>query len=220
MTLAARARNTGRRLCQPTLVQQIRSCRFLPIDTYPRVVHFAQQPIGNAILLALFALLLPMSLKRAVLFTIAAGACAFAGSYRSWVLTLLTLTMTLLGPDWFAWRGVNEVSPAAGLAGLMDRAWSLWPMLAAFWLFSLLAMYFVRRFRETLVARHPVACLLALFAITVILACSGVLTGTAEARLWTLIAVFSAYFWFLCYALVDQRDGARHRNHDLGGREG
>jgi hypothetical protein len=190
---------------QPTLVEQIRSCRFLPIDTYPRVVHLAQQPIGSAILLALFALLLPIQLKWAVAITIAAGACAFAGSYRSWVLLLATLTMMFLGPDWFAWRGLSEAPLPTGFAGRMDRAWSLWPMLTAFYLFSLLAMYLVRRFRGTLVARHPVVCMLALFAIIVILACSRVLKGTAEARLWTFIAVFAAYFWFLCYALVDQR---------------
>jgi hypothetical protein len=47
--------------------------------------------------------------------------------------------------------------------------------------------------------------MLALFGIIVILACSGVLKGTAETRLWTFIAVVAAYFWFLCYALVDQR---------------
>ena len=107
---------------QPTLVEQIRSCRFLPIDTYPRVVHLAQQPIGSAILLALFALLLPIQLKWAVAITIAAGACAFAGSYRSWVLLLATLTMMFLGPDWFAWRGLSEAPLPTGFAGRMDRA--------------------------------------------------------------------------------------------------
>lgn len=182
MTWVARAYDTGRRLCQPTLVEQIRSCRFLPIDKYPRLVHLAQRPIGNAILLALFALLLPMNLNWAVPITVAAGACALAGSYRTWVLTLSTLTITLYRVEWVGWHG-----------------------LAAFCFFSLLAMYFVRRFRESLVARHPVVCLLVLFAIIVMLACSGVLRGTAEARIWTFIAVFGAYFWFLCYALVDQR---------------
>jgi hypothetical protein len=83
--------------------------------------------------------------------------------------------------------------------------WVGWHLLAVFCFFSLLAMYLVRRFRESLVARHPVVSLLALFAIIVIIACSGVLKGTAEAWLWTFITVFAAYFWFLCYALVDQR---------------
>src|SRR5262249_2442817 len=181
VTWMARACDTGRRLCQPTLVKRIGSCRFLPIDRYPRVVHLAQQPIGNAIVLALFALLLPMNLSWAVPITIAAGACAFAGSYRTWVLTLSTLTMTLYRVQWVGWHG-----------------------LAAFCFFSLLAMYLVQRFRESLVGRHPVVCLLALFAIIVILACSGVLRGTAEAWLWTFIVIFAGYFWFLCYALVDQ----------------
>jgi hypothetical protein len=209
--LGSAAFDAGRRFCQPMLVERIRSYRFLPIDTYPRIVNLAQQPIGKAILLALFALLLPVSLKWAVPITIAAGACAYAGSHRNRVLTLATLTMMFLGRDWFGWRGPDEGPLPAGLAGWADKAWFLWPMLAAFCLFSLLAMYFVRRFRKTFVARHPIICMLALYGIIVTLACSGVLKGTAEARLWTFAAIFAAYFWFLCYALVDQRREAGWR---------
>jgi len=87
----------------------------------------------------------------------------------------------------------------------MAKAWSLWPMLAAFLLFSLLAMYIARRFREVSVARHPVICMLALLGLIVMLVRSVVLNDVTEARLWTFIAIFAAYFWFLCYALVDQR---------------
>ena len=76
---------------QPTLVEQIRSCRFLPIDTYPRVVHLAQQPIGSAILLALFALLLPIQLKWAVAITIAAGITPVRMALRMICMLLSTM---------------------------------------------------------------------------------------------------------------------------------
>jgi hypothetical protein len=39
-------------------VERIRNLRFLPLDTYPRLIDLAQRPVGKVILLALFALLM------------------------------------------------------------------------------------------------------------------------------------------------------------------
>jgi hypothetical protein len=44
-----------------------------------------------------------------------------------------------------------------------------------------------------------------LFAGLVLLACSGYLNGRPQILLWMFVGVFGAYFWFLCYALADQR---------------
>ena len=66
------------------LVERIRNPRFLPLDTYPRAIDLAQRPIGKVILLALFALLMiPLKSITSVPITLAAGACAFSGQYRS-----------------------------------------------------------------------------------------------------------------------------------------
>lgn len=215
-------------------IERIRTFRFLPLDTYPWAIALARRPIGQAILLALFALV--MILGHRVLtpngppwwLTIAAGACAFAGQYRAWVLTLTTMTVAFVQPYWFAqyvYRSfpasirldqfatelhlsqvvAGEVTLRQVLAARMDIAFSLWPMLAAFFLFAVLAMYLVRRFRGILVTRHPIVSMLILFGAIVLFACSGLLNGTPQHMLWTFVAVFSAYFWFLCYALSDQR---------------
>jgi len=59
-----------------TLGQRIKAFRFLPIDTYPGVIEFVQQPMGKVLLLALFGLaLIPTGRAiMAVPIVIAAGA--------------------------------------------------------------------------------------------------------------------------------------------------
>ena len=198
------------------LVERIRNPRFLPLDTYPRAIDLAQRPIGKVILLALFALLMiPLKSITSVPITLAAGVCAFAGQYRSPVRTLATMMVAFLQPNWFDW--LDRVTPTLHdfltgeatlrevLAVRMDMAFSLWPMLVAFFSFAVLAMYFFRRYRQIPFTRRPVVCMLVLFGGFVWLASSGLLNGFAQHMLWTFVAVFGAYFWFLCYALGDQK---------------
>lgn len=184
----------------------VTALRFLPIDTYPQLIDLAQRPTGRALLLALFALaLVPLNPAKSLPITIAAGACAYAGRYRNAVRTFMTMSLAFARPDWFLIYWPPPIAPRDGLAGRLDVALALWPMLVAVFLLSVLAMHFVRRYRPALPARHPVVSLLALFAALVLLACSGYVQGRPQILLWTFVAVFGAYFWFLCYALADQR---------------
>jgi len=158
-------------------------------------------------LLALFGLaLIPTGRAlMAVPIVIAAGACAYAGKYRSWARVLLTVSVTFIHPDRLNLYLPPEIRPRAGLNGLLDAVLAVWPMLATVLLLCLFAMYLFRRFRHAAFARHPVICVHVFFAGFLLLACSGLLKGTPQVLLWTFLAVFGAYFWFLCYALVDQR---------------
>lgn len=149
------------------MVERIGNLRFLPLDTYPRAIDLAQRPIGKVILLALFALLMtPATGSVPITITIAAGACAFAGRYRARVLAVATMMTAFLQPTWFGWFWPNELTlrkVLAGeatlrevLAGRMDMVFSLGPMLAAFFLFAVFAMYLIRQFREAPITRHPI----------------------------------------------------------------
>ena len=61
--------------------------RLVPrIETYPRIVAFAQTLFGRALLLLVFATLLIPSGRSWQLLALGAAACAYAGRYRRWAL--------------------------------------------------------------------------------------------------------------------------------------
>ena len=80
-----------------------------------------------------------------------------------------------------------------------------WIMVPLVFLFSAVAMQLVRRFPDHPMARRPILSLHGTFLILILLTASGLLHGTPLVALWSFIATLGAYFWFLCYALADQR---------------
>jgi len=82
------------------LLNRIRAWRFLPLETNPGIVAFAQTTPGKVVLLVLFAPLLLPSTHLWLPITLAAGACAYAGQYRNRVVALATLGVLLLYPGW------------------------------------------------------------------------------------------------------------------------
>ena len=72
--------------------------RFLPLETYPNIVARVQTPLGRVLFFVLFAIFLhPFSVLWFPI-TVAAAAAAYAGQYRSRVVTLATLGVLLLDP--------------------------------------------------------------------------------------------------------------------------
>jgi hypothetical protein len=186
------------------LLDRVRAWRFLPLETYPGVVAFVQTPLGKISLLVLFAPLLAPFSGLWFPVTMAAGACAYAGRYRSRVVTLATLYILLLYTGWIDWVMVTVVATREGVGPQVVRQLD-GSMLALFFLFSAAALYCVRRWNGRLIARRPILCLHAAFILLLLLGASGLLHGVPRVSLWSFIATFAAYFWFLCYALKDIR---------------
>src|SRR4051812_185108 len=108
----ALAGDTARRMPATTdgppafFLERIKRLRFLPFDSYPRVVEWAQRPLGRVVLVGLFAVFLALQRPLIALpITLMAAACAFAGPYRRQVLTLATLVLVFANLNWFGWFG-------------------------------------------------------------------------------------------------------------------
>jgi hypothetical protein len=186
------------------LLDKVRAWRFPPLETYPDLVAFAQTLPGKVVLLILFALLLHRLSSLWFPITIAAGACAYAGQYRSRVVTLATLCVLLLSRGWIDWTPATLVAAVEGVAPQIVPQLN-GAALAVFFVFSAAALYCVRRWSRRPILRRPIVCLHAAFILMLVLGASGLLHGMPRVALWSCITTLGAYFWFLCYALKDIR---------------
>jgi hypothetical protein len=179
-----------------------------PLETYPKIVAFAESGPGRAALVVVFALLLlPAQGRMALPLAVAAGACAFAGDYRHGLVSLATLVFLFHNPTWHP----SLAAIAAAKTGVWDgadiRAIER-GMLSLFLLLATGALYAVRRHRERLPCRRPILTLHLVFIAQLLLAAALPLGGTAQVLTWSWIGTLAAYFWFLCYAFLDQ--AAKH----------
>jgi hypothetical protein len=180
--------------------------RLPPIETYPRVVAFAQTPVGKLVLFLSFGALLKPLMDELWLATILAAALvSLAGRYRFHAALLATGALLLLDPAWFDFRAAFYVAREQVLLDTLDARHLHHGTLVAGVLLAAAAMYLARRFRNHPLGRRPVLAEHLLYFCLIGLATSKLLQGVPLLLLWSLIAVFSAYFWFLAYALMDMR---------------
>ena len=198
-------REVARLLQLELLPWSVMKWRLPPIETEPHVIAFAQTYFGRLLLLAVFGYLLVPFSEQVLPITLAAAACAFAGRYRRWVVTVATLAMLCYAPDWFAMRAPGLIAEHNGIEDEINIAWLRWAMLALFFIFSAAAVYCVRRFRYATPARWPLFSAVCLYAALVLIASYEFLHGVPLVYLWGFISVFGAYFWFLSYALLNQK---------------
>jgi hypothetical protein len=175
------------------------------LDTYPRIVAFAETHSGRALLLLMFLLLLvPTNQPWPVVVVAGAAACAYAGPHRRWILVAATLSVLCLRPHWFIQPRLMESNAAVtrvifDSAGLMMLA-----AVAAVFVFSLLLIFLARHFRHFSILRRPILLLHILAAFIIVFADLAILPELELALLWAFIIPFCAYFFFLAYALHDQ----------------
>ena len=85
--------------------------RVPPIETYPRVIAFAQTIGGKLVLYALFAALMkPLSDKLWFWMTTASVVVALAGRHRHLAAVLCTGVLLALAPNWFQYTAVYAAS--------------------------------------------------------------------------------------------------------------
>ncbi len=183
---------------------------YFAIDDHAGAVAFAQSFAGRVLLVLLFAVALaaakekwlPMSLAAA------AAACAYLPQYRTAVIATATFGALGFGPFWYGLTAIEQAmkqeqitQPTAQHIGYVA--------LFAFFASALAGLELVRRHKTTFVARRPVVALLVGVVGLTVLAATSVLQGLAQVALWAFLNVFTAYIWFLAYALVDQRSRDR-----------
>ena len=184
---------------------------WLSIDKNPAALAFVQTPAGVAAVhlafLAVLAGTLQLSVAGLGLIALTLCACAIWPSWRLPLVSLSGVVYILLRPFRTDEQrnfvdGLQRATPE--VAELPQLAVQV-PVVATFLGLCGLALAAHRRWRKGLFGRRPV---LVQFIVLVGLLLIGGVTepGTIEHMvLWSLIVVYAASFFFLAYALADQR---------------
>ena len=182
--------------------------RVPPIETYPRVVAFTQTIPGKLALFALCALLMRFLVDGPwMAITAAAIGVSLAGRHRHLAALFATGALLALAPEWFNYRAAYAIAEQQGLLDGLRMGYVRAATLLACVPLAVAALWLARRYRDHPLGQRPVLIQHLAFIGLVWLAVVQVFQGMAQVLLWSLIAVFAAYFWFLAYALI----GARQR---------
>ena len=184
------------------------------IEDKQSVVAWAQTRTGKLTLLVLafLALCTTEEWQEALFFVAAMGLFAYYPPWRSAVLFVSTYTVALFFSTASIHDAISEVAVTEGLTSLSPMTLSH----VALVVFSCLAwglMAYARYAKQSLLARRPVLSLLAIECLLCLLTYKGILSGHTRLALWSLLSVLTPYFWFLAYALVDQR--SKDRSSDV-----
>ena len=180
--------------------------RVPPIETYPRVIAFAQTIGGKLVLYALFAALMkPLSDKLWFWMTTASVVVALAGRHRHLAAVLCTGVLLALAPNWFQYTAVYAASRQEALIDTLHLGYVRAATLAACVPLAVAVLWLARRYRDHPLGQRPVLTQHLLFLCLLALSASHLLQGIPQVLLWSVTAVFAAYFWYLSYALIDQR---------------
>ena len=187
--------------------------RLPAIETYPKVVALAQTWSGQLALFTVFGLLMKFIAPGMWIaerhmwlwITIAAAMVSLAGRYRPLALAVATGVLLARAPGWFDFSAVETVVRQELVFTIIHP----WDLRAATLLgcvpLAFIAIQLAHRFRDHPLGRRPILLLHMLYFCLIGVAVSHQLRGLSQAVLWSLLAVFSTYFWYLAYALMDQR---------------
>ena len=183
--------------------------RFLAIDEREAWVDRAQTPLGQLAiaLIAVVAIAGHLGTWQAVLAVAAAMSAVIWTNSRAAILFSATWLMafaeTALGGN----DTLDRITAVLHQEQLPDAAalplalgWLLLVLLG-----SVVALQWVRRRPQSMLARRPLVTLLALEAFLCCAASLNGVTGLSRAMLWSATFVLTPYIWFLPYAIVDQR---------------
>lgn len=197
----------------PNLLSRLLAWRqaWLTMDTNERVVEFAASCRGIIAVHAGFILTLAISLNMSTpllaLTSVAFAGCALWPQRRKLIVSGAGLVYLTLRPfridDWtqtlqeLSSSGTVPISPMAlqivAVGGFLLLAWA--------------ALQAQHRFSASVAAKRPVRTLLVTFFVVVALACLLPPGSWSHIGLWSVIGVWASSFWFLSYALADQKSG-------------
>jgi len=187
---------------------------FWAIEDKQSVVAWAQTRTGKLTLLVLafLALCTTEEWQEALFFVTAMGLFAHYPPWRNIVFFVSTYIVAFFFSTASIHDAISEVAVTEGLTSLSPMTLSYVALVA----FSFLAwglMAYARHDKQSLLARRPVLTLLALECLLCLLSYKGIFSGHIRLALWCLLSVLTPYFWFLAYALVDQR--SKDRSSDV-----
>lgn len=160
--------------------------RLIPrIETFPRVVLFAQTPLGKILLLAAFGLELRFfasSVFPVLQMVVPLAVVTFMPEYRRFVLALSPLFFLLVqgGPPLMVGLRLGAVAAGMGL----------------FWC--------ARRWPKSWFSQRPIAFLISGFSLLLLLGCVTSPLAWSYRLTWSLVVVGANYIWFIGYALIDR----------------
>jgi len=179
--------------------------RLPPIETYPAVVAFVQTVAGKLALFVAFALLLKPLTPLWLELTLAAAVVSLAGPYRPLAAFACTAAMIVRTGYGYSLKTMQAAVGQENLGAGIHYGYLIAGSLLAVVALSAAAILLARRFRDHPIGRRPVLLQHMLWFALALLASSQLLHGLPQVLLWSLVATFSACFWFLAYALLDQR---------------
>jgi hypothetical protein len=161
--------------------------RLIPrIETYPKVISFAQSRLGRVTLLTVFGLGLRFFVRDLITllsFLLLLGLITFLPKYRRLVLggspSLLLLKKYFHSP-------LQMVSMFSFVGAGMLLYWC------------------ARRWPRSLFGQRPIVSLLAGFTFLLICACSATSDSMLHTVLWSLVGAAVSYIWFIGFALLDR----------------
>ena len=161
--------------------------RLIPrLETYPRVVAFAQTAAGRLLVLAVFGLelryFLP-DLVTALAFASVFGLITFMPEYRRVVLAAGPVVLVVVQ--------------------MLHRPLLLGETLGVIAL-GMFLYWCVLRWPKSLFGRRPIVFLLSGFSALIVLACETRPHSMSGVMLWGLVAAVASYVWFIAYALTDK----------------
>lgn len=161
--------------------------RLIPrLETYPRVVAFAQTAPGKVIMLAAFALGLRYffhDLSSTLPLTFIFALITFMPEYRRFILAVTPILFV-----------VRQNLQKPLLMGLNLAVIAL----------GILLYWCAMRWPKSRFGRRPIVFLLTGFSALIILACAAAPHSLLYSILWNLVGLMASYVWFIGYALMDR----------------
>lgn len=161
-----------------------------PLDTWPKVVSFAQTPIGKVALLLLFGVGLKFALPDWKVMTLWLAVITMLPKQRRLLVTLGMLQWTFLLPLEKTEFSVGLVTPLA----MKACACAIGGVL--FWC--------AVRYRQSLFGRRPILVLLAGYGAFAWFASVSSRFLHGSSLLWGFSVILGFYLWFIGYALLDR----------------
>ncbi|HLJ28056.1 MAG TPA: hypothetical protein VKY85_15200 [Candidatus Angelobacter sp.] len=187
-------------LTVPSRLSELKRFRLIPsVEANPRIIKFSQTVLGKVALLALFGVILSRfddvwPAKLAIV-----SAMAFVPKARR----ILVLFGTILATNffWFEHSFLERIAAAEALhpTHIKLAIWVILPFAAM----SVAFMWIAATYRNSLVGRRPLICLLAMYGTLLIAASYVPFHGALRYTLWAFLFVFASYFWYLAYAVSD-----------------
>ena len=184
------------------------------IDERQVLVTWAQAWPGKLTLLTFAFLALTMTLSwQEALFIVAAMAFfAYWPQWRSLILFASTYIVAFIFPHGSIDDAIRGVAAHEGFAEVSTAALSYLALIG----FSLTAwglLAYARHHKQSVLAQRPFLSMITIEFVLCLLSYQGVLHGLPRLMLWSLLCVLTPYFWYLAYALVDQR--SKDQSSDL-----